>query len=244
MNDEDDGSGTREKRSKIGGKRAPIEKFENLAKTGWLSMQPDDFQSRILGLGRWTTIPRGRRLYAAGDDPDALYGLETGLLDLAIPIVGGEECVIHRGNPGFWIGDGALIPGTMRTLSVEAAAECRLFRIEFSVLRRHLAQTPADWEYLHRLATLNGILSVQILSEVISLPARARVARLLLRVMSPDGNVASTHDELARLAAMSRATFRRSLSALVTSGAIKAGYKSLTIVDRAAVQREANTLEE
>ena len=233
-----------ERRSGQVARRAPFDQLETLAETGWLSKQPDDFQLRVLELGRWTTIPRGRRLYSAGDEPDALYGIGTGHLDLAIPILGGEECVIHRASQGFWIGDGALPPEAPRTLSVEAATDCRLFRIPFPSLRRHLAQSPADWEYMHRLSTMNAILSVRILSEALSLSPSARVARLLLRTASPDGTVQATHEELGRLAGISRATFKRSMSRLMASGAIETGYSFLRIVDRSAVETEANTDED
>jgi hypothetical protein len=39
---------------------------------------------------------------------------------------------------------------------------------------------------------------------------------------------------------MSRATFRRSLSRLIASGAIKTRYSFLKIVNRSAVENEAN----
>ena len=219
--------------------QSPNLRLDNLMKEGWLSEQPADFQLRIAELGRWTSLPGGRQLYSAGDEPDALYGIDTGLLDIAIPIIGDEECVIHRARSGFWIGDGALIPGAPRTLTVEAVTDCRLFRIPFPVLRRHLAENPADWEYMHRLSTLNATLAVRILSEVLSLPPSARVARLLLRLAAPDGTVASTQEELGRLAGMSRATFGRSLSRLIASGAIETRYNEIKIVDLDAVKAEA-----
>jgi CRP-like cAMP-binding protein len=214
-------------------------RLDNLTKAGWLSEQPADFQLRMAELGRWMSIPGGRQLYSAGDEPDALYGIDTGLLDIAIPIIGDEECVIHRARAGFWIGDGALIRGTPRTLTVEAATDCRLFRVPFPVLRRHLAENPGDWEYMHSLSTLNAILAVRLLSEVLSLPPSVRVARLLLRLSAPDGTVASTREELGRLAGMSRATFGRSLSRLIATGAIEPRYNEIKIVDLDAVKAEA-----
>lgn len=219
--------------------RSPMLRLDNLAKTGWLSEQPTDFQIRVAELGRWTSIPRGRQLYSAGDEPDAFYGIDMGLLDISIPISGDEECVVHRAGAGFWIGDGALIPSAPRTLTVEAATDCRLFRVPFPVLRRHLAENPGDWEYMHRLSTLNATLAVRILSEVLSLPSIVRVARLLLRLAAPDGTVTSTHEELGRLAGMSRATFGRSLSRLIANGAIETRYNEIKIVDLHAVEAEA-----
>lgn len=219
--------------------QSPHLRLDNLTKAGWLSEQPADFQLRMAEIGRWRSIPGGRHLYSAGDEPDALYGIGTGLLDIAIPIIGEEECVIHRARAGFWIGDGALITGAPRTLTVEAVTDCRLYQIPFPVLRRHLAENPADWEYMHRLSTLNAILAVRILSEVLSLPPSVRVARLLLRLASSDGTVASTHEELGRLAGMSRATFGRSLTRLIATRAIETRYNEIKIVDLHAVEAEA-----
>lgn len=214
-------------------------RLDNLLKEGWLSEQPEDFQQRMASLGRWVSVPEGKQLYSAGDKPDALYGIDAGLLDLAIPIIDDELCVIHRARTGFWIGDGALSPMAQRTLTVEAAANCRLFRVPFTQLRRHLAENPADWEYMHRLSTRNATLAIRILSEVLSLPPGVRVARLLLRLMSRDGTVVSTHEELGRLAGMSRATFGRTLSRLIASGAIETRYNKIIIIDLDVIEAEA-----
>jgi CRP/FNR family cyclic AMP-dependent transcriptional regulator len=210
-----------------------------LRQVGWLSMLPSDVQERFLKLGRDVSVPRGKLLYSAGDEPDAIFGIEDGLLDLAIPILDTEECIIHRGTPGFWIGDGALVQGTPRTLTVEAATDCRLLSISFVALRKHLSEIPGDWEYLHRLSTFNGILAIRILAEVLSLSPGARIARLLLRLAKPDGTVASNQEDLGRLAGMSRATFRRAISRLTASGAIQMKYSTVKIMDRSAVERQA-----
>jgi len=219
--------------------RSPKDQLHNLSKVGWLSEQPVDFQIRMAALGRWKSVPGGMLLYSAGDEPDALYGIDTGLLDIAIPIVGDEECVVHRANVGFWIGDGALIPNAPRTLTVEAAADCRLFSIPFPLLRRHLAENPGDWEYMHRLSTLNATLAVRILSEVLSLPPTVRVARLLLRLSTSGGTITSTHESLGRLAGMSRATFGRSLARLIEAKAIETRYNAIKISNLAIVEAEA-----
>jgi len=212
----------------------------SLANHGWLAEQPADFRARLAPLGRWTVVERGKRLYVSGDEPDALYGLEEGLLDVAIPISADEECTIHRAKAGFWVGDGALLPDARRTLSVETAARCRFFRIPIPILRRHLAAHPGDWRYLHHLATMNATLAVRILSEVLSLPPQARVARLLMRMSEAGGDVEATHEELGRLAGMSRATFRRSLSRLISSGAVETRYGMVKIIDRGAVEQAGN----
>ncbi len=218
------------------GARAKI--LGTLMQTGWLSVQPPGFQDRMIAIGRWVSVPKGRALYLLGEEPDALFGLGSGLLDVSVP-VGAEDVVVHRAPPGFWVGDGALLSGVPRMLTVVAATACDVFRIPHAPLRRVLDEHPGDWRHLHHLATLNGFLATQALAEVLVLPARPRFARVLLRLAQPDGRVAATQEELGRMTGMSRAAFRRALGALIAAGVIETGRGSVRIHDRAALEREA-----
>jgi CRP/FNR family transcriptional regulator, cyclic AMP receptor protein len=213
--------------------------LRELAGIGWLSQQPPEFQDRMAGIGRWVRVACGTPLYVVGEAPKAMFGLAEGRLDVSIPIGPDDEVVVHRAPPGLWIGDGALLSGMPRVLSVRAAADCRLFRIPRGALARVLGEHPGDWMYLHRLSTINGTLCAQILAEVLALPARARFARLLLRIAAPDGAVLATQEELGAMAGMSRAAFRRALHVLIEAGALETGRGSVRIHDRAALEREA-----
>jgi CRP-like cAMP-binding protein len=84
--------------------------LRTLAERGWLSLQSSDFQNRMITIGRWTAVPKGRALYVLGEAPDAIFGLGSGRLDISVP-VNEEDVVVHRAPPGFWIGDGALLSG-------------------------------------------------------------------------------------------------------------------------------------
>lgn len=220
-------------------KPSPAPSLRELADIGWLARQPSEFRDRMARIGRWERVARGTPIYVVGETPKAIYGLAEGRLDISIPIGPDDEVVVHRAPPGLWIGDGALLSGMPRVLSVRAASDCRLFRIPRGALARVLDEHPGDWMYLHRLSTINGTMSVQMLAEVLALPARARFARLLLRIASPDGAVHATQEELGAMAGMSRAAFRRALHALIAAGALETGRGSVRIHDRAALEREA-----
>lgn len=204
---------------------------------GWLSEQPIEFQKRIAMAGRWTTVPRGGTVYMTGDVPNAFYGLGQGLLDISIPIGGHEEVSIHRAKPGFWIGDSALLAEEKRSLTVSAPVESRVFRVPISGVRRILAEHPGDWACFLRLNHANATLAVSVLAEVLSLSPRARFARMLLRLASPDGSVRATQDELGRLAGMSRAAFRRACMDLIEAGTVHMEYGGLRVVDPSALER-------
>lgn len=211
-------------------------KLQGLARVGWLSEQPAEFQERIAAAGRWQSHARGQLLYAEGDDSDALYGLGEGLLDLSIPISAEEEVVIYRAPPGFWIGDSAVMAGEPRSISVRTAAESRVFRVSASAVQRLLADHPADLQCFARLAHRNVTLAVRVLAESLALPPQVRFARLLLRMATLEGEVRATQTELGHLAGMSRVAFRRAFRELIESGAVVVEYGGLRIVDRRALE--------
>jgi len=220
-------------------RHSPDEILGVLATRGWLSDQPSEFREAIARAGRWSNLPKGARLYSMGEEPTAMYGLGEGLLDVAIPISEDEEVTVHRAPPGFWIGDGALLSSLTREVSVEAAMDCRVFRVPIAAIQRMLAAHPGYWMYFHRLSSRNVTLAVRVLGEMIALPPRARFARLLLRIASPDGTVRVTQEELGRMAGMSRVAFRRTFGSLIEAGVVETRYGGIQIRDLAALEQEA-----
>jgi CRP-like cAMP-binding protein len=222
-------------------KRTPIRtrRLRRLAETGWLALQPPDFQDRMAALGRWISVPKGKAIYRFGDKPEAIFGLGEGLVDISLPIDQQEEVIVHRAPPGYWIGDWALMSGLPRLVTLTAATDCRIFRIPHAPLLRVLEENPGDWRCLYHLATMNGGLATQALAETLVLPARPRFARVLLRLALPDGTVSATQEELGQMAGMSRAAFRRALRALIDAGVIVTGRGTVHVNDLAALKQEA-----
>ena len=211
-----------------------------LSKTGWFSEQPADFQDRMKAIARWRKFRAGENLYEAGDEPDAVFGLEEGFLDVAIPVSKDEMVYIWRAQPGFWAGDSALLADKPRGVSIIARVDCMVLVIPGPALRRHLLQMPQDFAHFYKLSYSNAVLTLQVLSEVLAMAPRARFARLLLRLASMEGVVHITQTELGALSGMSRAAFRRSFSDLIKDGIVKTEYGVLRILDRGTLEKVAN----
>ena len=109
--------------------RKIIDSLGALARTGWLAEQPVDFQMRMALAGHWVKLSPGNPLFCVGDPATAIFGLETGHLDLAIHINEEEEVLVHRAQSGFWIGEASLLQGSTFRISVWSATECRVFCI-------------------------------------------------------------------------------------------------------------------
>lgn len=210
-----------------------------LGQMGWLSRQPPDFQGRMLAIGRWIRVPGGRPLFTIGDEPDAIFGLGSGFLDISLPVDSDSDVVILRAPPGLWIGDGSLLTGGRRGLTVTAATDCEVFRVPGGPLRRMLEENPADWQFFYRLLSQNAQMATELLAEALALPARPRLARLMLRLLQPDGTLDATQEDLGRMVGMSRAAFRRAFGDLIAAGVLETGRSRVLIHDRDALIREA-----
>ena len=210
-----------------------------LSKTGWLAEQPAEFQERMVALGHWRTFRAGRNLYEFGDGSNGVFGLETGLADIAIPISDDEMVTLHRAGPGLWAGDSALFADVPRIASVTAHTDSLVFVIPAQALKQHIAERPADLLYFYKLNHRNFELALTALADVIALPPRARFARLLLRLACGCDLIRATQTELGKLAGMSRAAFRRAFSELLDAGIVKTEYGKVRIADRAALEAEA-----
>jgi hypothetical protein len=117
-----------------------------LCSTGWLSDQRGEFQEWIMDSASWRHILPDGMVYMAGDKPDGLYGLAAGAVDLAVHSMGSESVSISRGEPGFWIGEAAILAGTRRAVSVRAIQPSTLVFVPRNKLVARLRQRPEWWQ--------------------------------------------------------------------------------------------------
>ena len=151
-----------------------------------------------------------------------------------------EPATLHRAEIGFWIGESALLAHEPRAISIHAAASSRVFFIPGNAVHALLAERPEHWRAFYLLSHINAVIAANLLAEVLALTVTARAARRLLRLAAPDGVVSATQDDLAKLVGVARATLQRALDELVRAGAIETGYRSVTIANRAALERYVN----
>lgn len=216
--------------------------LDPLNRVGWLSHQSPEFQGWAARAGRWREYPAGAVIYLPGEEPDGMYGLGSGALEITFPLQGEEAVTIHRAEPGFWIGEAALMAGATRLVGLSAALESRVFHIPLDALRSLLRRDPGAWRNLYEQSFDNLTVALTLLAEALSLSPRARIAKLLLRLANAEGSVKGNQDDFGRLIGMTRSSVRRALASLVDAGAIRTGYASLEIIDSESlrlISREA-----
>lgn len=222
--------------------KSASDNLDPLDRVGWLARQPARFRAWAAETGRWRRFAAGETIYLPGDAPDGMYGLGSGAFDVTFALQGDEAVTIHRAEPGFWIGEAALMAGADRLVGLSAAQESRVFFIPVGALRDLLRDDPGAWRNLYEQSFDNLSVALVLLAESLALGPRARIAKLLLRLADADGVVRGNQDDFGRLIGMTRSSARRSLASLAEAGAIRTGYRSLEVLDAPslrAISREA-----
>jgi len=207
-----------------------------LCRTGWLSDQEPEFREWVLRCAHWKQIGSDGIVYLAGDEPDGLYGLASGALDISVPVMGSEQVSITRGEPGFWVGEGAVLAGTRRVLSVCAIQPSVVLYVPRNKLVAILRQRPEWWRPFYELSHANATLVSNLLGEVLALSARARISRLLLRAGDDAGVITGRKEDLGRLIGLPRSSFNRELKHFFAEGIIESGYTSIKILRPEALE--------
>lgn len=212
-----------------------------LERSGWLAERLPEVRARLRGVAQGRHYPAGEVIYGAGDIADGVYGLAHGALDVSIPRVDGEVCVIHRAVPGFWVGDLALFAESARLVGLRAAACCEMVFLPRAALEHLVREDCSILGDFYQLTHQNVATTLHLLGNLAVIGAENRVAlRLLLQ------SERATHDEedwvhisqqeLAQLVALSEQSVRRALHSLEQQALIEIGYRRVRIADRARLE--------
>lgn len=219
--------------------RKPID-IAPLDTLGWLADQPRDLKAWVASVATWREFRAGQVVYMAHDPADGLHGLAFGALDIASPDAGDEQVALSRAEPGFWIGDAALLSHTPRLVTVTAITDARLLFVPGPAVLRLLEDRPEMWPSFYMLSNINLASALRLLAEALSCPPRVRIARNILRLSVADRDeIVASQSDIARLAGVTRATMQRGMGDLIRNGAIETGYRSIRVRDRNALRLAA-----
>jgi CRP-like cAMP-binding protein len=168
--------------------------------------------------------------------PEALASFGEGALDVVLPI-GSDMVTIHRAEPGFWIGESAILARAPRFMTIVAASKSRVFCLAAAAMLRLLQEQPQFCFCFFELAHLNGSRAVATVAELLSRSPEARLAQMLNRLAGETGETQVTQTDLAALLGTTRSSLQRALGILVECEAVSTGYGSIQIIDRAKLQK-------
>jgi CRP-like cAMP-binding protein len=107
-----------------------------------------------------------------------------------------------------------------------------MLHLPHDAIRSLLDHEPKYWQSFYRLATINTSIAVGLLAEALSLTIRARMCRRLLQLTEASLDVTVTQEDLSKMLGVYRSTLRPVLNRLSKAGAIRLGYRRISVVDR------------
>jgi CRP-like cAMP-binding protein len=190
----------------------------------------------LLGIARVRRYQSGEHLYSTGERPLGVYGVASGVLDISIPREDGQEIVIHRTQPGFWVGDLALFSAQPRVVTATAATDVVAAFLSKDRLAQLLARHPELVTDFYMLSHRNVATTLQLIANLSVPRAEARIALRLLIYDQRQGQdqtwMPMSQEKLAQLTALSIPTVQRTLRRFLEEDIVELGYGRLRVIDR------------
>jgi CRP-like cAMP-binding protein len=208
--------------------------WQLLERAGWLAGLDAGKRASLRAIARLRSCEIDEYLYLPGDQPDGVYGLVQGTLDILIPRLDGDEQLIHRAEAGFWIGDLALFAQQRRLVGVRATEPCTMVYLPQDQLKQVIRREPGLIGDFYKLTHSNIATALRLLGMLAIPRAENRVAiRLLMQndAAPADDWIRLSQDCLADLVALSQQSVRRALRSLEERGLVEVGYGRLRILD-------------
>lgn len=116
-------------------------------------------------------IKKGTPVFRQGDPSDAMYFIETGMVNVQLELEGGKILRLKKMGPGTAFGEMGIYTSAPRSATIIAAEDCTLYRLSTTVLHKLQAKAPHFTAAIHRFI-------VNLLSERVA-DANAKVRDLM-----------------------------------------------------------------
>lgn len=95
-------------------------------------------------------VKKGKPVFSQGDPSDAMYFIESGMVNVQLELPGGKRLRLKKMGPGTVFGEMGLYTSAPRTASIIAADNCVLYRLSTRVMNILQAKRPAMASAVHR----------------------------------------------------------------------------------------------
>jgi CRP-like cAMP-binding protein len=217
---------------------------------GWFAESHPQFRRKLLELARPRALPAGSVIYRADERSHELFGLVSGIVEVQGRLPHPDALLMHFIHPGHWFGGSPIVAARRRRVTARARTDVDLLFVPGDDLRTVLAQQPQWWREIGREVVFAFDLAVLTASDLLIRDVSARCAAVLLRLadrrssFGPDLalpiEIPAAQSELAMACNVSRNTFAAVLRRFEAAGWIRSGYRSIVVVDAAAMRRLAD----
>ncbi len=211
-----------------------------LTSVGWLSEQPEAFQSEVLRRAVLVRFAPGDVIYRLGDPLGGVYALVAGAVTVTTAPPAATPRLLHVGMPGSWIGEGCFLIREPRRVGMKAAIETWMMHLPLDAMDQIASNDPLAVRRFTKILMNNLDILVRAFYDLQNPDHDRRVALALLRVASRQGNVVPlSQSELGVMSNALRKQVNAALRRFAAEGWVKKGYRSIAIQDVEALRRFA-----
>lgn len=178
-------------------------------------------------------LERGTPLFHEGDDSDALYGIQSGCIELGVQDVDGRQISLERLGPGCLFGEFGMLDGQPRTSAAVARDRTEIAFVSRRDFFGLMARVPAV-----ALETVELLCARMRLFEASAVAASgssvaSRIARRLLDLAAVGaGSILLSQEQLSAMVGSSRESVNRHLKAWERDGMVKVTRGRVVLLDR------------
>jgi CRP/FNR family cyclic AMP-dependent transcriptional regulator len=211
-----------------------------LGEHGWLSFTPPEFRDKVLQRIELHEFDKSQAVYRAGEAGGGLWAIVEGAVEIEHASPGAEPHLVHFGVPGFWFGEGPLVFGVRRIVTVTASRTSTLVTLPLAECRAILEAHPADWRWIALHCAMTTDLAVGVVTDVLLRDPVKRTAALLLRLSgvrslifrsSKPAPIYLSQEKLGNLVNLSRNSIIPVLHEFEREGHIEIRYGSIRVID-------------
>ena len=206
---------------------------------------PEAELRRLVAVARRRRFDRGQVVFHRGDPADSLHLVLKGRFTARVVTQRTDSVMVAIHGPGEAFGELALVdavPRSTTVTAVEAGETLAIGREDFDRMRREYPEVNA---VLVQLLAARVRSASERLLEAIFVPAETRVLRRLLELVRHYGEaeagtpISLTQEDIAALAATSRATANRVLRAEEERGTLRLARGMTVVLDPVDIARRA-----
>lgn len=207
---------------------------------GIVELMPEALARRVRAAAKPTRYQDGQLIHARGDVDRGLSIVRSGAVRFGNAGEDGSYVTTTVMGPGQSFGEFTLFGDLPRTHDATAVGTTVIDRLDHTRVKRLLAEAPELWHILLVATTKRLHDALELLDDLRRLPLPALTAKLLLTLPPSETNPAQVPCNQADLAfslGVSRVSIGKALAQLQKAGLVALGYRTITIRDRAALQR-------
>lgn len=208
---------------------------------GWLSRTADDFRALLLENAELLKYKPGHVIFAKGDPAGGIYGLVSGTLGIIAAPPYSTPRLIDIAVAGDWIGEESFISGKPRRIGLVAQNETWVFHVSLERMEQMAIQDANNMRAFGVMSILAADSMLRLVHDLQKKSASARVASALHRICwATRTPVTLSQESLGTITTTSRKQVNAIIKRFVDEGWIETGYRSITVLDPAALKNHAD----